>query len=218
MFLDLRQDRYVSVPRTLMDTLAPQIVGWEMPPSTHDDSRSWGADADGLAQELLAAGILSRFQEWAPIAPGLPPPADSDFNSLVDIEAAETTPKPWTAAFAALITADYALRHTPLWRIVRRISLRAPIEDGYSHAETKGIAGTLSSGFRTIRPWYPRDYLCLFDSLALTLFLLRRGIRARWIFGVREDPFAAHCWVQYENVVLNEYLDRTRLYTPIMAV
>jgi hypothetical protein len=38
------------------------------------------------------------------------------------------------------------------------------------------------------------------------------------VFGVREAPFTAHCWVQDGAVVLNDHLENVDLYTPIMTV
>jgi hypothetical protein len=72
--------------------------------------------------------------------------------------------------------------------------------------------------FNSWRAFYPRDYLCLFDSLALLEFLLHYGVQADWIFGVASDPFAAHCWLQRGNVLLNDSLDRVTGFYPILAV
>lgn len=218
MFLDLRRDAYLSVPQALMDGLAPQIRGWRLPSGAHGTAVPPRGDAIELADDLLAAGILCPLQRGTDTRPPLPPPATRDFTSLNAPGSDVTAHGQWVGTFSALASADYALRHLPLWRIAGRISAHTHGPEPDFDSDRLRAAGILTGRFRLIRPWYPRDYLCLFDSLGLTLFLLRRGIRARWIFGVREDPFAAHCWVQYGGVVLNEYLDRTRLYTAIMAV
>ena len=69
-----------------------------------------------------------------------------------------------------------------------------------------------------MRPFYPRPYLCLFDSLALINFLSHYRLRARLVFGVHLAPFDAHCWVQVEDIVLDDALDNVRDYnTPIMV-
>jgi hypothetical protein len=72
--------------------------------------------------------------------------------------------------------------------------------------------------FKTLRPWYPRDFLCLFDSLALLEFLAAEEIFADWVFGVRAEPFEAHCWVQREQVALNDSIERVSTFVPIMRV
>lgn len=76
----------------------------------------------------------------------------------------------------------------------------------------------LALTFAAIRPQFPQNYLCLFDSFALFLFLARHGVSTTWVFGVRENPFDAHCWVQTETMILNDFADRVAAYTPIMAI
>jgi hypothetical protein len=59
---------------------------------------------------------------------------------------------------------------------------------------------------------------CLFDALSLTNFLARYGVFATWVFGVQTGPFAAHCWVQHDEVVLNDTPENVRRYAPILAI
>ncbi len=218
MFLDLRQDRYLSIPKERMDALAPQIHGWNLASGACASQTSQSGDVEQLAEHMLEAGILCPYHCGSLIARPHAPPATRDFTSLYKPHSTPRLRGEWVGTFAALVSADYALRHAPLWRIIRRISPHAPQFGTAYRADLVTTAWALAERFRAIRPWFPRNYLCLFDSLALTLLLRRRGIRASWIFAVREDPFAAHCWVQYGDLVLNEHLDRTRVYTPIMTV
>jgi hypothetical protein len=46
----------------------------------------------------------------------------------------------------------------------------------------------------------------------------RAGIRPTLVFGVSADPFAAHCWVQLDDIVLTGDLDTARQFTPILAL
>ena len=218
MFLDLRQDRYLSVPQELIDALAPQIHGWQLSSHAHEARATVRTDTDPLAEDMLAAGILRPYQRGTAAPPPQPPPATADLTSLRSPDGDSSSANSWMSVLSALASADCALRLLPLWRIVVRISAHAQSTGMDSKADLVSTAGRLTRSFREVRPWYPRDYLCLFDSLALTLYLRRHNIGTRWIFGVREDPFAAHCWVQCGGVVLNEHIDRAHLYTPIMAV
>jgi hypothetical protein len=68
-----------------------------------------------------------------------------------------------------------------------------------------------------MRPYYARAYLCRFDSLALIEFLFGHGCLPQWVFGVKCEPFAAHCWVQDDNYVLNDSVEYVQRFTPIMA-
>jgi hypothetical protein len=76
----------------------------------------------------------------------------------------------------------------------------------------------LVSAFQSLRSLFPANYLCLFDSLALLYFLAMDGIYPTWVFAVRFDPWKAHCWLQTDTVLLNEEVDETSEYTPIMAI
>ena len=49
-------------------------------------------------------------------------------------------------------------------------------------------------------------------------FLGAEGIHPDWVFGVKTEPFDAHCWVQHGEVVLNDAPDRVRQYSPILVV
>ena len=218
MFLDLRQDRYLSVPQELMDALAPQIHGWQLSSRAPEAHAMLRTDTTPLAEDMLAAGILSPYQSGTPVPRPQPPPAAGDFASLAIAHRDTSSRSRWMSVLSSLASADCALRLLPLWRIVARISAPAQSTQMDRQTDILGRVGTLTRCFHEIRPWYPRDRLCLFDSLALTLYLRRQSLRTRWIFGVREDPFAAHCWVQYGSIVLNEHIDRAHLYTPIMAV
>lgn len=59
---------------------------------------------------------------------------------------------------------------------------------------------------------------CLSRSLALADQLARRGCRTHVVFGVKLAPFAAHCWVQADDLVLNETVEEVARYTPILVV
>ena len=56
------------------------------------------------------------------------------------------------------------------------------------------------------------------DSCVLLRFLQRSGLDARWVFVVRTWPFAAHCWLQLEDTVLDDMVERLAAYEPILAV
>lgn len=67
-------------------------------------------------------------------------------------------------------------------------------------------------------PWIPFEGECLQRAFQIRRVLARRGIRPDWVFGVRTWPFAAHCWLQIDDLVIADTLDRVNRYTPIMVV
>lgn len=68
-------------------------------------------------------------------------------------------------------------------------------------------------------PWLPFQGRCLKRSFLLRSFLVWRGHAApTWVFGVATYPFAAHCWLQRGDCVLDERVGRLARYAPILAV
>ena len=59
---------------------------------------------------------------------------------------------------------------------------------------------------------------CLSRSIALALCLARHHCRANVILGVKLAPFAAHCWAQHGDAVLNDELEEVRRYQPILVL
>lgn len=72
--------------------------------------------------------------------------------------------------------------------------------------------------FARARRYVPIEPTCLLDSLSLLRFLSRRGLSANIVFGVTSEPFAAHCWVQTGDIVLNETLSDANAHTPIRMI
>jgi hypothetical protein len=115
----------------------------------------------------------------------------------------------------ACARADLLLRTHGLYRALTRLERRrrtsAPVP-------SLDDASGLMAAFKELRPWYPRVYLCLFDSIALLEFLASYRVFPRIVFGVVADPFQAHCWLQDGEVVINDSLERVRRYTPILCI
>lgn len=75
-----------------------------------------------------------------------------------------------------------------------------------------------ASTFRNARNFVPLGGNCLRDSLALMHWLAKRGESATLVFGVKLDPFAAHCWVQKDEIALNDRPERIERFTPIRII
>ena len=58
---------------------------------------------------------------------------------------------------------------------------------------------------------------CVPCSVALTIHLRRRAIPARLIVGVSGRPFAAHCWVQVDDIIVNDMTDHVAAFVPILV-
>jgi hypothetical protein len=77
----------------------------------------------------------------------------------------------------------------------------------------------LIATFASLRPYvFTSKDACLFEALALGQFLAEFSLHPHWVFGVQARPFAAHCWLQHEDIVLNDTVDHVSRYAPIMVV
>jgi hypothetical protein len=63
--------------------------------------------------------------------------------------------------------------------------------------------------------FYPGRALCLEQSLALYCLLRGQGVAVRYRQGVQAHPFAAHAWVEYGGVVLNDVQERIKPFAPL---
>ena len=72
--------------------------------------------------------------------------------------------------------------------------------------------------FHRWAPFAPLPGKCLVRSFVLLGVLQRWGFTADWVFGVRTWPFAAHCWLQIDDVVLDDHHDRLVAFHPILIV
>lgn len=222
VFLELREDEYWCLPRMETKNFGAFVSGWPLYPNAGERSRfEERAGIEAELQELVAAGLLttcsSAGKKAAPVQIQLPE------SSLHDTDGElsgwkQLGPGDVMGFMTACMRAALQLR----WRCIKDI-VRTVEDRKVKHVAKIGDTdfqktAEILSRFDRLRPWYPRTYLCLFDSLALIEFLARNDVFPTWVFGVRTAPFHAHCWVQQGEVVLNEPLDRVRSFTPIMAI
>jgi hypothetical protein len=59
---------------------------------------------------------------------------------------------------------------------------------------------------------------CLPRSLAIFDAMAARGFWPELVIGVSYLGFAAHCWLQHGDMVLNDEPDNVRRYAPILAI
>jgi len=154
-----------------------------------------------VIRELVDAGLLREVEDFVPtiLDPTWPvdgmPPRGSTLASLTLIPA------------MVLGIAHYRLR--------RKALLRRPIRTAaITRLDDAGVE-RLVQRFRQLRILLPRSGRCFVQSWLLIRILRKRGIAAEWIFGVRTYPFEAHCWVEWQGRVLNDWADHVRWYDPI---
>lgn len=222
VFLDLRCNKYLCLGRKHTEALMRLLEGRliEKMHSTGIPIRDCGElDASAAVQALLKQGLLVRSDECRNLRIRAPivMPSTSIFEAIYDHAPRITAIDTWHFfTSSAIATTD--LRFGSIDRAARRISRRKADHAMADVPPDRCTIKELLQAFCRLRPYYPRRYLCLFDSLALLHFLARYSIFPEWIYGVKLEPFAAHCWVQTGDVVVNDIIDRVRDYTPIMSV
>ena len=203
VFLDLRRDRYFclsadaeAIFRALTEADGEAAPGVER------------LIPIGIVEPTFTAG-LSIPQACAPRASGSLTDRPSKSVAFGPLTVAEIT---WR-----LHRARMRLKRQPLKDVLthlRRVKLaRSPVQPS-----SGGPCEHLARQFNAVRRQTPFAASCLPDALAMLDLLAARRIYPTLILGVRLDPFAAHCWVQSGDIVLNDTLDSTIAHTPILIV
>ena len=119
---------------------------------------------------------------------------------------------------SCLISAIY-LRLLSLNYIVQMLGKRRRKHQRTKQAIPKEKFQDLVGIFKSLRPLiFTSHDNCMFHSLALIEFLSHFNLYPCWVFGVKMGPFVAHCWVQHDDMTLNDSVDHVAAFTPIMAV
>lgn len=217
VFLDLRRDKYVCLGREQSLIIQPlltecgiiedSVVRCVVP--SHSKTQS-------ALQTLVESGLLVHDETSGKraILAGTEPPS-------TEVAVLDYTPTPVKfrhvrTFFSAAWLASMRLRWNPIERTVRHVERRKRTKR--TAIDERSLIVEHTTAFRTLRRYYPRDYRCLFDSLTFVEFLAQYGIYSQWIFGVKLEPFGAHCWVQDGSTILNDTVANVRKYTPIMAI
>jgi hypothetical protein len=218
VILDVNRDKYLCVDRHQFESLGPSMQGWDEAVIRSADLSTLPDDAGALAARLVSLGILSKEAGKAKDARPVdyPLPVEAFDLTLTRPSLASSCAKA-LPFFRSSARASRQLRGA-FHSVISLVQTRKRRDGDSSHPFDVERARSLTAVFDSLRWFYPRPYLCLFDSLALIHFLAHFGLYPDWVFGVTADPFEAHCWVQAGGIVLNDTVERTSGFTPIMVV
>lgn len=209
VFLDLQRDDYTFVGAE--GAAALRCLSSLEASFTPPESRA-------ALNELLDGGLLTTDRRAGrAIAPTVTALAS---QPLLDDEAVSSVRASFGHLlnfFVASTRASARLRWGQLHRTIGSVQLRKARRKTATPFDVDR-ARELVAIFGRLRSLFPRRYLCLYDSLALIEFLARYGIFPGWIFGVRLEPWAAHCWVQEAGYIFNEEPEEAAGYTPVMVI
>lgn len=221
VLLDLKQDRYFALEAAATAPLSGLVPGW--PVRALDAPIAGSSDpeqAEQIAAGLLEQGILTDDAATGKDASpaGIVMPA-RELLSAEEYQAARPGAGAALNLLAAALSAKMALRCTAFASVVERFSARKRKAANRSLELDIERARQLVEKFLRLRVFFFSSRSeCLFDSLTLLNFLAHYGITADWVFGVQARPFAAHCWVQQQDVVFNDTVEHVSGYTPIMVM
>jgi Transglutaminase-like superfamily len=221
VFLDIRHDRYLSVSKDSMAPLLSVVHGLPDPdPCGTYTTPQTEIACKSVAGELLGAGLISRSPSTSSTLPYelVPSPTRDVLSMSYEHLRQRSDAHPSLDIFRALTVAQYLLSFRTLQHVLTRVQKWRETSPTPTNTIDEERAAALTLGFLRYRPLFPRNYLCMFDSLALLRYLAAKNTYPSWVFGVREAPFAAHCWVQAGHVVLNDYADRAAHYRQIMCI
>lgn len=219
VFLDLRKDKYSCLGRDQSRAMQDLLTERDGVIDYIDKSTAAGPGETRIVQGLVDQGLLVHDKKSGKTAVPEKAEAPSDTLQLSEcLRPAACRALEISHFVAAVVSASMRLRWGSMEGTVRGVERRKLACTNRSAVAGDRRMAELVAVFRALRPYYPREYLCLFDSLALVKFLAQYGICPQWVFGVKLEPFSAHCWVQEGGLVLNDTVDRVRQYTAIMVI
>jgi hypothetical protein len=221
VLLDLRRDRYFAVTGRAAQALAFAVPGW--PPMTSSELEPLPAlsepEVRRIVQFYVDNGVLTATEsEGKSAMPVQYPPRD-----LVPLgfDLDTTRSIAWQDArnfFYASALAAYRWRTLSLESVVGKVAARKARTIKRSPFDHR-LAAELACTYRRLQAFaFTGRNRCLLQSLCFANFLSCYGLFPDWVFGVRTRPFAAHCWLQQDDYLLNETPEGVKPFTPIFAV
>ena len=217
VLLDAVRDRYLMLDRVQTPRVMSLLHAERQPVGGPDSgAKDVGPPERAVVEAMWRRGLLAPATGpgCTPLKPARALPT-ADLTSHDTRRQASFGPRTILRFFLASRRAAQLLKGQPFASVVDHVRERRAMADGKFDFNR---ARDLVSRFQRLRPFSRRDYLCLFDSLALIEFFHLHRLYPTWVFGVCAEPFQAHCWVQAGGVVLNDTIEVIRHYTPIMAV
>lgn len=218
IFLDICANAYIGIDAPTKDALRKHLAGLD--PASEGRSVSLDCKLPQAVAELQRRGLLTDSRSagrsfsplilpithCVPFGTGRSQPTRAGVIDLVTILVA------FTCAWAAL------RRGHLLTSINRLITLKARMSSAQHTVDWQKILDVVHTFRRLSTLLYTPKNACLLDSVVLTEFLIRRGHQPTLVLGVHTKPFFAHAWVQIDDCVLNDSLERAQVLTPIAAI
>lgn len=202
IFLDAEADRYFGLSPAVNDAFL------HLADSSMDPANS------SALQPLISRGMLIEDEaerifraEWPLV------PATHDLNADGHVQA---LPKDIALILMAELAATWHLRMRSFKWVLTDVSRRVGSPPPQQEPDQSLLAIAAASSAASL---FTRSHdRCLVRALAVHSTCRRRGFASKLVFGVRSNPFTAHCWVQLDSAVLVGAFEQVRLYRPILVV
>jgi hypothetical protein len=214
VFLDLERDKYLCLDLEATGALLPYLHGRSFVIRDPPPGCVSCVDVSPTLAELQQRNLIAMvpLDQAAPSVEQIPLPTRSISAPAGDEY--HCTAKEACKVLVAVTRSAVMLRWRTLSKTIAHVSRR---RDSAVVSRVAVGLETLIQRFASCRSRFGRADACLFNSLALLDFLALHGLYPKLVFGVSMRPFHAHCWVQHEDTVLGDTLERVSQFTPIMA-
>lgn len=203
ILLDLSCDRYLGLNPSLQKSFL-SVVSGEL--EDRDCNR---------LQQLVDHGLLVE-EEWT-IAGNRELPIGLSTSDFLNEARPKARVLDLLDAILSQLRWSIRLRFRPLMAIAAQIERRSNKECRRPAGADQRLAQLLAA-FEASALVLPAADRCLVRALALQDLCVRSAIHPQLVFGVRVNPFRAHCWLELEGEVLIGDYEQVRLFTPIAAL
>jgi Transglutaminase-like superfamily len=229
VLLDLERDKYLVLAHS--HSIGKWVYGWPALPRV--EQRAVGYDTwtapvaaplEPADQRTLGKMVALRMLVTDPAQGKVAEPVriDEAKVALVEPQLLERPDATWGHFWRlcrAHWTAKWALKRRPIKEVVDGVLARKRRATAAALPLDVNRVRTLAAAFLLLRPiLYTAHNACLLDSLTLIRFLAFYGVFPNWVFGVKTEPFHAHCWVQQGGYVFNDSPDFVGEFAPILVL
>jgi hypothetical protein len=202
VFLDLAADRYFCLSRHA-EAAFRRLTG-----PGHRSSA-----LDPAIDVFVRGGLLVPISGEIGPAPCRAPPIPT--VSALDACRPKASMPHLVAALGGLVATTAALRLFGLKAILDSLArAKAHVQLEELHDDVAAVAAAFQQTARLARS-HDR---CLPRSVAVARRLVELGSGVHLVIGVQLRPFAAHCWAQTGECIVNDRFDQVRAYQPILVI
>jgi hypothetical protein len=206
VFLDIESDRYFHLPPAMERTLAAYLK----------DDGQCELDISDLVERKI---LVERTETAISTRPSIKPAIRSAME--VPFPTKRLRLSELLEVLAIVLYTRLQLKLSTLKNVLGGLTADSCIQTAQATIRLAPAEHRLldvAAVYRRARLYIPVEMRCLLDSVAMARFFRRRQLETHVVFGVALDPFSAHCWVQADDLVLNDTVGNVDAHTPIRVV